>query len=251
MEMKVCKNVFRVFRVFVLLVGLGPALGDGEFLSELRTEAPVPAPTVSVASESTSYDCNPHDGQEYLIFGNGNGITAESCGSSWDLHEIQIWDEMGNPIQNLQAEALTGYSSGYPASNAVDGSTSSFWAGDHDIGMSCSCWDSSKKDGQSIRIHLGSWTKVSKIVLTQGGAGNAWAISNIRIHCASSYQSNPLPLQISFGSTDIECSAAGCATTRMDPAYVHTCDMGMSSRASAPLFFLVAMALALLGTFFE
>eukprot|EP00438_Fugacium_kawagutii_P020469 Skav220764 [mRNA] locus=scaffold3169:22769:27230:+ [translate_table: standard] len=83
--------------------------------------------------------------------------------------------------------------------------------------------------------------------LTQGGAGNTWAISNIRIHCGSAYQSNPLPLQISFGTTEIECSAAGCATTRMDPAYVHTCNMAMSS--SAPLFFMVATAL--LGTFFE
>eukprot|EP00438_Fugacium_kawagutii_P001294 Skav226278 [mRNA] locus=scaffold3301:63760:64470:+ [translate_table: standard] len=220
--------------------GLSVVLGDGELPTPLPTEAPTPSG--SVASNITSYDCNPHNGQEYLIFGNGNGITSSNCHASWDLHEIQLWDEMGNPIQYLQAEALTGYASDYPASNAVDGSASSFWAGDHDIGMSCSCWDSSKKDGQSIRVYLGSRKSISKIRLTQGGAGNTWAISNIRIHCASSYQSNPLPLQISFGNTDIECSADGCATTYMDPAYVETCS-GISSSVTAPLFCMVTMAL--------
>eukprot|EP00435_Cladocopium_sp_Y103_P015485 s1989_g3.t2 len=189
-----------------------------------------------------------NQGQQYLIFGNGNGITSSSCYASWDLHEIELWDENGDQILNLGATSLTGEDSGYEAWKAVDGTHSAFWAGDHDVGMSCSCWNSEKLDGQAIRINLPSWKRVSKIRtlvciwLTQGGAGNEWAISEIRIHCGSSYQSNPLLSQISFGSTDIECNASGCQTTRMDPAYYHTCNV--VSRATSSQLILASRPLS-------
>lgn len=36
-------------------------------------------------------DCNPYDGVDYIIFGNGNGITATSCSSSWAAWSWRIW----------------------------------------------------------------------------------------------------------------------------------------------------------------
>lgn len=224
-------------------VALPVVIGDGEiFLSSSSSTSSAPVSSDWTASNVT-YDCNPYEGQEFLIFGNGNGITSGSCYASWDLHEIQLWDENGVQIQNLGAVSLTGSDNGYEAWKAVDGTESEFWAGDHDVGMSCSCWNSGKLDGQAIRIQLPGWKKVSKITLTQGGAGNAWAISEIRIHCGTSYQSNPLRSQISFGYTDIECNDNGCQTTRMDPAYYHTCNM--VSRASSCCLIMTALLLGL------
>ena len=204
------------------------ALGDGELLLSSSTSTPTASTTRNV-----TIDCNPYDGHQFFIFGNGNGITSEQCGASWDLYEVSFWDENGDPIAVSEASSLTGTApsvqSGinivdYSANNAVDGHNSTFFAGDYDVGMACSCWNSGKLDGQSLLVDLGSTKKVSKIMLLQGGAGDIWAISNIRIHCGNSYQTHPLPLEISFGETDIECNAGGCQTTRLDPAYFHTCD---------------------------
>ena len=41
-------------------------------------------------------DCNPYDGVNYIIFGNGNGITATSCGSSWASWRYWIGPRNGN-----------------------------------------------------------------------------------------------------------------------------------------------------------
>eukprot|EP00434_Breviolum_minutum_P023978 symbB.v1.2.021162.t1/scaffold1815.1/size100239/7 len=159
-----------------------------------------------VEPANTTVDCNPYDGQRYLIFGNGNGIKDTQCTASWDIHQIEFWDENGDKISPSSASTSTGTSEhgSYGPWNALDGDRSTFFAGDHDIGM--------------------SYKKISKIMFLQGGSGNEWAISILRIHCGSVYQTNPLQLQISFGETDIECGPTGCETTRMDPAYVHTCD---------------------------
>jgi len=210
------------------------ALGDGEVYVSSSTSTPT--------TNNVTIDCNPYDGHQFFIFGNGNGIASEQCGASWDLYEVSFWNENGNPIAVWGASSLTGTAPSsyvgsnlmdYSAQNAVDGDRSTFFAGDHDVGMSCSCWDNSKLDGQSLLVDLGGTKKVSKIRLLQGGAGDEWAISKIRIHCGDNYQAHPLPLQISFGETDIECNAGGCQTTRLDPAYVHTCDSSASIEDAA------------------
>lgn len=229
------KGLTCALRCVAVIIGFPVATGDGPaFLSSTTTIIP--------GTSNETFDCNPYDGVNYIIFGNGNGITATSCGSSWDLHEIEMWDENGVKITLFGAESLTGSDSGYPASQTIDGQSSTFWAGDHDIGMSCDCWDSSKKDGQSIRVSLGATNKVSKIRLQQGGAGNTWAISKIRIHCGAAYQANPLPLDISFGTTDIECNDAGCATVSMDPGYYHTCNAAATSFVAAAATSCAALA---------
>jgi len=205
------------------LATLPLALGDGELFLSSSTSTPM---ITKVEPANTTVDCNPYDGQRYLIFGNGNGIQDTQCTASWDIHQIQFWDENGDRIIPTSASTSTGTSEhgSHGPWNVLDGDVTTFFAGDHDIGMSCDCWDSSKKDGQSIQIDLGGYKKVSKIMFLQGGSGNEWAISILRIHCGSVYQTNPLQLQISFGETDIECGPTHCETTRMDPAYVHTCD---------------------------
>lgn len=84
-------------------VALPVVIGDGEiFLSSSSSTSSAPVSSDWTASNVT-YDCNPYEGQEFLIFGNGNGITSGSCYASWDLHEIQLWDENGVQIQNLGA----------------------------------------------------------------------------------------------------------------------------------------------------
>jgi len=234
---------------FLAALGLPIVRGDGELFLSSTSPEPVLAPA-GIGPGNVTVDCNPYDGTRYLTFGNGNGITSGECTASWDLHEIQLWDERGERITDLTASTATGDGgSGYTPDLAIDGNSATFFAGDHDIGMSCHCWESSKKDAQSITIDMGSTKKVSKIMLLQGGAGNEWAVSKIRIHCSSgsSLQNYPLPLDISFGQTDIECNAGGCVVAGMDPAYYHTCDSAISIASSLYLISMILLGPALLS----
>jgi len=234
---------------FLAALGLPIVNGDGELFLSSTLPASVSGP-VGIGPGNVTVDCNPYDGTRYLTFGNGNGITSGECTASWDLHEIQLWDERGERITDLTASTATGHGGlRYIPDKAIDGDSASFFGGDHDIGMSCSCWGSHKKDGQSITLDMGSTKKVSKIMLLQGGAGNEWAVSKIRIHCSSgsSLQNYPLPLDISFGQTDIECNAGGCVVAGMDPAYYHTCDSAISIASSLYLISMILLGPALLS----
>ncbi|CAK9084819.1 unnamed protein product [Durusdinium trenchii] len=211
------------------------ALGDGElFLSSSTTPA---LQTSSLDPSNMTYDCNPYLGTQYLIIGNGNGISSDGCTDSWDLYEIFLYDENGDSI--YVTATSDDQDSGYEAFKAVDGSLTSFWAGDHDIGMSCGCWQSEKKDGQSILLYLQGNRKVSRIQLHQGGANDPWAVSKIRLHCAASFQANPLPLDISHGMTEITCNADGCGVTSMSIPYQHTCNGASMDKFSMLLVVLV------------
>ncbi|CAJ1342781.1 unnamed protein product [Effrenium voratum] len=214
------------------------ALGDGEFLFSTTTTA-AQTPVVSA-------DCNPFRGTRYITIGNGNGIKSSQCTASWDLYEIRVFDENDNQL-SVTATSNTGYDDPYTPFKAVDGSTATFWAGDHDVGMSCSCWDDGKKDGQAIRLDLGSEKTVSRIQLVQGGADDEWAVSKIRVHChSSSLNANPLELGISMGTTDITCGINGCSASVLNPGYTDTCD-GITAAAGAASFglaMLVGLGLA-------
>lgn len=39
-------------------------------------------------------DCNPYDGHQFFIFGNGNGITSEQCGASWAPWHSCVWKHL-------------------------------------------------------------------------------------------------------------------------------------------------------------
>ena len=90
--------------------------------------------------------CNPAFGHRYISTGTAGGISASGCSASWDLHEVKAFTSSGQ--LTLFASSSSGSDSSHLPGKAVDGDTSTFWAGDHDVGMSCSCWESSKKDGQ-------------------------------------------------------------------------------------------------------
>ena len=90
--------------------------------------------------------------------------------------------------------------------------------------------------------------KVSKINIWQGGAGNKWAISKIRIHCHSAgLVTNPVELQISSGSTTVECDDAGCRAIDHNPAFVHrsaACVASKVSQLGVPVGLLLGLGLA-------
>ena len=130
---------------------------------------------------------------------------------------------------------------------ALDGSLTTYWAGDRDIGMSCSCWHASKKDAQQLLLDLGSSQKVSKINIWQGGAGNKWAVSRLRIHCHSAQlNANPLELEISSGSTTIECDDVGCRATGHNPTFVNRSAACVASKAGhgVPVGLVLGLGLA-------
>eukprot|EP00439_Symbiodinium_sp_Y106_P052413 s2987_g7.t1 len=187
-----------------------PSGGDGTSIAS--TPSPI---AVSV--------CNPFRGHRYLSIGAAGGISSTSCFDSWDLYEIEAFTTNGQ----LALSASSSVTGGYVPSNAVDGDTSSFWAGDHDVGMSCSCWNDSKKDGELLTIDLGSNQQVTQLKLHQGGIGNQWAVKRVRLHCHdalpfSSALVEPLEIDVSMGLTTIECNERGC-TTSLSPPYRDTC----------------------------
>ena len=142
---------FMFFRLFVLLP---VTWGDGE----LET-------TSTFAPSNASYDCNPFLGTRYLRIGNGNGILSGECRHNWHLHEVTLYDETGwRQIQGESGSTDTGYTGGWKPSNAVDGQTRSLFQGDHDPGLSCSCWEPWKKDQQSLIIDMAETRKVGRMV---------------------------------------------------------------------------------------
>ncbi|CAE7685375.1 ACP5 [Symbiodinium necroappetens] len=195
-----------------------PSGGDGPLVTSTST------PT-NVVSDSNPNICNPFRGYRYISIGAAGGISSSSCYASWDVHEVEAFTSSGQ--LTLSASSMSGSDDGYPPSKAVDGDSGSFWAGDHDVGMSCSCWDDSKKDGQILTLDLGSNQQVTQLKLYQGGNGNDWAVKRVRLHCHesvafSSALSEPLELEVSTGVTTIDCSDQGC-TADLQPAYYDTC----------------------------
>ena len=139
-----------------------PSGSDGPLVTSTST------PTNAV-SDSNPNICNPALGHRYISIGSAGGISSSSCYASWDLHEVKAFTSSGQ--LTLFASSSSGSDSSHLPGKAVDGDTSTFWAGDHDVGMSCSCWESSKKDGQILTIDLGSNQKVTRLKLYQGGSG--------------------------------------------------------------------------------
>mmetsp|Transcript_40532 Transcript_40532/g.94748 ORF Transcript_40532/g.94748 Transcript_40532/m.94748 type:complete len:233 (+) Transcript_40532:86-784(+) len=205
-----------------------PSGGDGPLVTSTST------PTNAV-SDSNPNICNPALGHRYISIGSAGGISSSSCYASWDLHEVEAFTSNGQ--LTLSASSMSGSDDGWPPSKAVDGDMSTFWAGDHDVGMSCSCWDDSKQDGQILTIDLGSNQQVTQLKLHQGGQGNDWAVKRVRLHCHESVAFSsafvePLEIEVSAGVTTIDCSDQGC-TTDLQPAYYDTC--AGTAGESAPL----------------
>ena len=205
-----------MLRVLLATWHVLPSGGDG----------PVVTSTSSTTLPAINGTCNPALGHRYISIGSAGGISSSSCYSSWDLHEVEAFISSGRRL-TLSAFSVSGSDDGYPPSKAVDGDTSTFWAGDHDEGMSCSCWDDSKKDGQIITIDFGSNQQVTQLNLYQGGSGNAWAVKRVRLHCHeavafSSALVEPLEIDVSAGVTFILCNEQGCKTT-LNPEYYDTC----------------------------
>ncbi|CAE7794043.1 ACP5 [Symbiodinium sp. CCMP2456] len=207
-----------LLRILLASWSVLPSGGDGPLGTSTST------PTNAV-SDSDPNICNPARGYRYISIGAAGGISSSSCFASWDVHEVEAFTSSGQ--LTLSASSMSGSDTDYPPSKAVDGDTGSFWAGDHDVGMSCSCWDDSKKDGQILTLDLGSTQQVTQLKLYQGGNGNDWAVKRVRLHCHmsvafSSALSEPLELDVSTGVTTIECNDQGC-TADLQPDYYDTC----------------------------
>ena len=141
-------------------------------------DGPVATTTTADSGSGNSGLCNPFDGYRYISIGAASGIQSTQCTASWDLYEVEVSAE-GNWLW-VTGSSPTGSDSNHPASYATDRNTGTFWAGDHDIGMSCSCWADSKKDGQLLVVDLGRSYSVYQIRIYQGGTGDLWAVNRIR-----------------------------------------------------------------------
>ncbi|CAE7400082.1 ACP5 [Symbiodinium natans] len=182
----------------ILVAGwLLPSRGDGPLETSSSTST-----TPDPASISDASVCNPYRGYSYISIGAAGGIGSSQCTASWDLYEVEVRTSNGQ-VSALTAWSPTGSDSGHPPSEAVDGDLNSFWAGDHDLGMSCSCWDDSKKDGQLVSINLGGAQNITSVTIHQGGSGDQWAVKRMRLHCHdqvgySSATVPPLELDVSM-----------------------------------------------------
>eukprot|EP00439_Symbiodinium_sp_Y106_P079428 s483_g18.t1 len=194
----------------LLLATLGLAKGDGPIVTTTTT-------TSTTTVEGFQTGCNPYDGHQYYRITLAGPIPRTHCSSSWDLHEVEMWDVLGSKV-TLSASAP--YGSSEAASNAVDGDTGTFFAGDHDIGAGCTCWDDSKIGASGIVVNTPFVTQISRIKLTQGGADNPWSVGRMKIECGSSstqFLSAAIFVDTSRTSTTITCSSAGCTAELETP----------------------------------
>ncbi|CAL1171006.1 unnamed protein product [Cladocopium goreaui] len=182
-----------------------PAMASTLLLSALlRVTADGPSLTI----------CNPAvTPVKYLKMSNGGPISSPSCSASWDLHEVEFFDQHGNQIF-ATADTTTGSSWRGTAlpSNTLDGDLSSYWAGDHDHGLSCSCWSDEKMDVQAIDFTLPEESYLSRIEVYQGH--NEFTMLQLRLKCAgaSGVYGSALELNASLDHTSITCNASGCAS---------------------------------------
>ena len=184
-----------------------------------------------------SHLCNPARGNvRYLRIGNAGPITTPECFASWDLHEVEIFSPTNQRISTTVSQ-FTGFATGYPAENAIDGDTTSFWAGDHEVGMACVCWSSEKIDKQAITLDMGSEVPVGAIHITQGN--NIWAMETLQITCGDRFGvfdfGAPLVLNVSWEITKISCSTtSGCAVTYKSQTPDWVCEPGTTSLPTLP-----------------
>ncbi|CAE7642465.1 ACP5 [Symbiodinium sp. CCMP2592] len=102
----------------------------------------------------------------YLRISNTGPVASVLCDASWDLYELEVSDVAGSLLFPV-ASSPTGSAIGHPASLAVGGSLSTFWAGGHDVGLGCRCWSEAKKAAQSLLLDMRStaqrWTTRSLV----------------------------------------------------------------------------------------
>lgn len=168
--------------------------------------------------------CNPYlHTTRFIQISNGGATSVESCTASWDLHEVEFYDRNGNKLTAF-AHAMSLSSETHVASNVVDGDKSTYWAGNDEHGLSCSCWNSSKVDKQAIQFALPE-AYISRIEVYQGN--NARSMGHFRIHCAGSggnYRTDDvLEVHGSLDQTTITCSDAGCFVTGSTTVGTSTC----------------------------
>eukprot|EP00434_Breviolum_minutum_P034275 symbB.v1.2.030330.t1/scaffold3406.1/size57470/2 len=174
--------------------------------------------------------CNPYRGVKKIKLGAAGPITAPTCSNSWDLHEVTLFDSSGAKIPvTATTETGTGRP-GYGPEKAADGNVTSYWMGDFDVGLSCSCWNDTKKDQQAIDLELDTAQRVAKIEVYQ--ADNEWSILKMNMHCAGLdgiYGSAYLELDTSMYHTVVTCSDSGCDVQRFDSVNTWSCNTTYSS----------------------
>lgn len=110
------------------------------------------------------------------------------------------------------------------ASNVVDGDKSTYWAGNDEHGLSCSCWNSSKINKQAIQFVLPE-TYISRIEVYQGN--NARSMGHFRVHCAGAggnYRTDDvLEVHGSLDQTTLTFSDAGCFVTGSTAVAASSC----------------------------
>lgn len=107
-----------VSAMLLLLCWIPLALGDGELVFSSSTSVPLVEGITTTATSNVTYaawlqggaelsraeDCNPFlEATQYLRIGNGNGILSTQCGASWDVHEVEVYDENGRKPLELRA----------------------------------------------------------------------------------------------------------------------------------------------------
>eukprot|EP00435_Cladocopium_sp_Y103_P010379 s1989_g2.t1 len=138
---------------FLAALGLPIVRADGELFLSSTSPAPVLAP-VGIGPGNVTVDARQCIAHSFAMPG------AKCSGGFGDIAQLRIFMrfsfgmrgvngdlECPGWITDLTASTATGHGgSAYIPDNAIDGSSNTFFAGDHDIGMSCHCWESSKKD---------------------------------------------------------------------------------------------------------
>lgn len=168
--------------------------------------------------------CNPYlHPTRFIQISNGGATSVESCTASWDLHEVEFYDRNGNKLV-VTAHSITETTEPHVASNVVDGDKSTYWAGNDEHGLSCSCWNSSKINKQAIQFVLPE-TYISRIEVYQGN--NARSMGHFRVHCAGAggnYRTDDvLEVHGSLDQTTLTFSDAGCFVTGSTAVAASSC----------------------------
>ena len=96
--------VCQFLEIYCIYVYAVPQNGWFPFLSPFVFPNPLPNKTSRAFHGVNHEDCNPYDGHQFFIFGNGNGITSAQCTASWaPWKNPEVKEEWRNAVMRFLA----------------------------------------------------------------------------------------------------------------------------------------------------
>lgn len=108
--------------------------------------------------------------------------TGDDYVVSWNLYELQVYAYNGDLVSVFVDSASSEDDGTTQSTNAIDGSTSTYWTSDPLLGdLAANSWSTSKIGVQWIILDLGGEEHVDRVDVLQGPTGDVYAVQSVQL----------------------------------------------------------------------